>query len=157
MKEAHDHHRVTPEGRALGEQMVRFTEPIIKRLEAEGEPDDRCASCAFRPGTVPNGCAQTQMDALKAVMEDVPFLCHSHAIKGNFYMPCWGWFAARQVVKGKTPCPWEFSPEEPEGDNAKANGSEPNLNEREAVAIHSGQISPMDISPRDARMSARKA
>lgn len=56
-----DHSRVSPEGRAIGAQWVRMVEPIIAHLVAEGEPDERCKSCAFRLGTVPNGCLQTQM------------------------------------------------------------------------------------------------
>lgn len=111
-----DHKRVTPEGRAMGEQLVRLTEPWIEQLASEGEPDERCRSCAFTAGTVPNGCLQTQMDALKAVVEDVPFLCHQAGRKG---LPCHGWFAARVAimrtadVKGPMPlasCPWDFSP-----------------------------------------------
>ena len=116
MKEATDHKRVSPEGQAMGAQLARLTEPWIKRLAAQGEPDERCKSCAFTPGTVPNGCLQTQMDALKAVVEKVPFLCHQHGRKG---MPCHGWFAAQvgmrvaEKKKGPAPvvaCPWEFSP-----------------------------------------------
>ena len=117
MKEAHDHIRVSTEGRALGEQLARLTDKAAATLAAEGEPDERCKSCAFRHGTVPNGCLQTQMDAMKAVVEDVPFLCHQHDRKG---MPCHGWFAARVAIDraerargiplGVTKCPWEFSP-----------------------------------------------
>jgi hypothetical protein len=112
MKEAYEHHRVTPEGREMGEQLVRLTEPAIKQLEAEGEPDERCKTCAFRAGTVPNGCPQTQMDAMKAGLEGVPFLCHSHTNgRGEYYAPCWGWFAMRVALKGaEIKCPWEFSP-----------------------------------------------
>lgn len=114
--EARERNRVTPEGRALGESMVRITEPAIARLADEGEPDERCKSCAFRLGTVPNGCPQTQLDALKAVIEDVPFMCHQADRAG---WPCHGWFAARvhlnrlARVKGPLPdmqCPWDFSP-----------------------------------------------
>ena len=43
-----DHSRVTPEGRAIGAEWVRMVEPIIAHLVAEGEPDERCKSCAFR-------------------------------------------------------------------------------------------------------------
>lgn len=123
MKEAHDHARVTPEGREMGEHLVRITEPAIRYLQLQGEPDERCRSCAFRAGTVPNGCLQTQMDALKAVVEDVPFLCHQHDRKG---WPCHGWFAARVAILkaerengGPLPvasCPWPFS--EPDGEAA---------------------------------------
>lgn len=111
-----DHRRVSPEGRAMGEQIVRLTEPWVAKLAADGEPDERCKSCAFRAGTVPNGCIQTQMDVLKAVVEKVPFLCHQHDRGGDI---CHGWFAAQvairenEKIKGPLPvtkAPWEFSP-----------------------------------------------
>lgn len=116
-----DHARVSPEGKALGEQMVRLTEPAIAMLVEEGEPDERCSSCAFRAGTVPNGCLQTQMDVLKAVVERVPFLCHQNDRKGSI---CHGWFAAmvatRYAEKQRgeplpvSECPWPFSPPDEE-------------------------------------------
>jgi hypothetical protein len=111
-----DHSRVTPEGKALGFNLVRITEPTIAALVNEGEPDERCKSCAFRLGTVPNGCIQTQGDALKCVVEGVPFMCHQHDRKG---WTCHGWYAARVAIqradkaRGTTlavTCPWEFSP-----------------------------------------------
>lgn len=106
MKEAHDHHRVTPEGRIAGFENCRLIEPIVQKLAREGEPDDRCVSCAGRYGTVPNGCLQTQADFIKAVCEDVPFLCH---VKKGW--PCHAWFAARVALRGKTESvPWDFSP-----------------------------------------------
>lgn len=114
--ETRNRNRVTPEGRAMGEQIVRLTEPTIAALVAEGEPDERCKSCAFRAGTVPNGCPQTQLDVLKAVVEGVPFGCHQTDRNGR---DCHGWYAARVAVRRAeerrgTPlaagCPWEFSP-----------------------------------------------
>jgi hypothetical protein len=113
---------VTPEGRALGEQMARMTEPAIAALVAEGEADERCKSCAFRAGTVPNGCLQTQMDVLKSVIEAVQFNCHQHDKQGQ---ACHGWYAARVAVRraegargnplGVIECPWPFSaPDEDE-------------------------------------------
>lgn len=115
MNPTKDHTRVTLEGRALGRQIVRITEPWITHLKSEGELDTRCKSCAFRLGTVPNGCVQTQMDVLKAVVEKVPFNCHQRDRKGQI---CHGWFAARVAVRyaeeSKGPidieCPWDFSP-----------------------------------------------
>jgi len=110
MKEAKDHCRITPEGLEMGKFIVRATEPCIEQLNQEGEPDERCKTCAFRLGTVPNGCLQTQLDALKAVLENVPFMCHQK--KNNV---CYGWYAARQApaVKGKIKkVPWKFSPPE---------------------------------------------
>lgn len=116
-----DHSRVTPQGKALGAQMVRITEPTIASLAAEGEADERCKSCAFRLGTVPNGCPQTQADALKCVIEGVPFNCHQADRAGQ---SCHGWFAARVALRRAeqargTPmpvvsCPWEFSPSDEE-------------------------------------------
>ena len=118
------HSRMTPEGMALGEQVVRLTEPGIRRLARDGEPDERCTSCAFRLGTVPNGCPQTQMDALKAVMEGVLFRCH---MSPGMQMLCHGWYAARtevvqQAKAGVEPiaCPWEFSPPDAIEENAHA-------------------------------------
>ena len=112
MKEAHDHKRVTAEGKKLGEQLVRINEAGIRKLEKDGEPDERCKTCAFRLGTVPNGCPQTVLDALKAVTEGVPFLCHSHQDEnGEFFKICHGWYAARVALKGLTfKMPYEFSP-----------------------------------------------
>lgn len=117
MKEAHDHHRVSPEGRELGAQIVRMTEPMVRRLAQQGEPDERCRSCAFRAGTVPNGCFQTQMDVLKAVVERTPFACHQGDRRGHL---CHGWYAAQVVLAVQertsgqklpiTKCPWDFSP-----------------------------------------------
>lgn len=111
--------RVTPEGIAAGAQLVRLTEPTIALLAAQGEPDERCKSCAFRLGTVPNGCLQTQLDALKAVVEHMPFLCHQ---ADRRRMPCHGWFAAQVAIKAaektkgalNVKCPWEFSPPDSE-------------------------------------------
>lgn len=114
-----DHSRVTPQGRALGEQMVRITERTLAELEREGQPDHRCKSCAFRHGTIPNGCAQTQLDTLKAVVEGVAFLCHQADRSGR---ACHGWYAARvamgraEALAGKPlpvpRCPWPFSPDD---------------------------------------------
>ncbi len=117
MKEAHDHHRVTPEGKQCGEQVARLTEKGIAKLVTEGEPDERCKTCAFRAGTVPNGCPQTQADVMKCVLEAVPFYCHQR--KGEL---CHGWYAARVALGGKI-CrvPWDFSPPDlsPSGDNPR--------------------------------------
>jgi hypothetical protein len=86
MKEAHDHHRVTPEGKMLGQQMVRLHDLAVRRLALRVELEERCQTCAFRPGTVPNGCAQTQLDISKCVAEGIPFHCHQ-----NIGQLCAGW------------------------------------------------------------------
>lgn len=71
------HHRVTPQGQLLGKTMAKFADAGFRLLAPIGVEDTRCASCAFRPGTVPNGCIQTQLDTLKAVTEGGQFLCHA--------------------------------------------------------------------------------
>ncbi len=118
--------RVSPEGRAAGFQLAMLTEPAIADLVREGEADERCKSCAFRLGTVPNGCLQTQLDALKAVVEDKLFMCHQQDRVGKV---CHGWFAARvaidraEIARGarfEAACPWDFSP--PDGPEETAHG-----------------------------------
>ena len=80
--------RPTPEGRALGTELVRLIEPLVQQFVRDGGHDSRCASCAFRLGTVPNGCGPSLLDALKCVMEGEPFYCHMED------RPCHGWVVA---------------------------------------------------------------
>lgn len=123
MKEARDHKRVTDVGRAVGEQIARLTEPAIQRLVAEGEPDERCRSCAFRAGTVPNGCPQTMLDVVKCVVEHTPFYCHVDTYTNGHPKICHGWFAAAWAIGDKPAgvVPWEFSePDEPVAQEGKA-------------------------------------
>lgn len=102
----YDHKRCSPEGIAAGRRLVKLIQPALDKLELQGEPDERCNSCAFRVDTVPNGCMQTQADAWKAGIEGTPFLCHQDQSK-----TCHGWYAFRVRLKGVTMrCPWEFSP-----------------------------------------------
>ncbi|WP_155293297.1 hypothetical protein [Comamonas testosteroni] len=113
----YDHHRVSPEGRAIGAQLVGLVEPVIKHLEAHGDSDERCKSCAFRAGTVPNGCLQTMMDAVKAMSEQKPFYCHVERYADGSNKLCAGWLATQWGAADHEPvaCSWEFSPpDEPE-------------------------------------------
>jgi hypothetical protein len=97
----------TPEGREAGVHLARMTEPAIQRLAAEGEPDERCSTCAFRAGTLPNGCPGTVMDAIKCGLEGEPFYCHDRRRAGQ---TCHGWFAMRYALDGKTTkTGWPFS------------------------------------------------
>jgi hypothetical protein len=67
----------TPLGRALGAELARLCdleEPAVReRFPGHAR---RCNDCAFRAGTDPNGCAETLMDAVKGLIEGVPFYCH---------------------------------------------------------------------------------
>lgn len=93
------HNRVSDEGRQLGRLTTAMAERGRVILAAQGLVginmpglrDEMCASCACRPGTVPNGCLQTQLDLLKTVVEGKPFLCHAPH-DGKL---CAGWAGAR--------------------------------------------------------------
>lgn len=97
--------RPTELGREFGEQLAR----LCDNAEATTTTlHPRCATCAFRAGTLPNGCEATLMDALKCAMEgDTKFMCHER--KGH---ACSGWLMMRSDKNIKLP--WPFSDELPE-------------------------------------------
>jgi hypothetical protein len=108
MKEAQGHRRVTPEGRALGEQMAKLFDIAERRLGNMADPDERCVTCAFRAGTVPNGCAQTQLDISKCLAEAIPFYCHQR--QGQM---CHGWMTSHIGLHDILPpieCDYPLSP-----------------------------------------------
>lgn len=98
------------EGRDIGKKMAAWcddAEPIA-RLQAPDLPP-RCASCAFRAGNhLANGSPATQMDAMKCVIECVPFYCH------DVHRPdqiCSGW-VMMQLGKPDDEvrtAPWDFA------------------------------------------------
>ena len=103
--------RPTPEGIAFGKEVARLVEPSIIALEAVGVPDSRCKSCAFRDGTVPNGCLPTLGDAMKCVFGgDTDFLCHEDLTRQKL---CHGFVAARWGMEDKpgVVMPWNYSNE----------------------------------------------
>ncbi len=91
--------RVTPQGQALGKSAARLADLGQQRLEAlgltgistDGMRAEMCKTCACQPGSVPNGCLQTQLDFLKCAAEGRPFLCHSPR-DGRL---CAGWVRVR--------------------------------------------------------------
>lgn len=97
------------EGRALGKEHARLYELELSKRPME--LDDRCATCAFRPGTLPNGAATTQLDVLKCLMEHVDFNCHH---KGRTDSLCHGYKILKPPAS-HTPVvmPWAFSYESP--------------------------------------------
>lgn len=103
-----DHSRTSPQGRALGSSTARLSALGRARLvalglddvKAPGLRDDMCKSCACQPGSVPNGCLQTQLDLLKASSEGVPFRCHA-PLDGRI---CAGWAGVRAQL-AVTPLP----------------------------------------------------
>jgi hypothetical protein len=106
----------------MGRNASRLAEIGRRRLEAlelaglnlPAMRDQMCSSCACRPGTVPNGCLQTQLDLLKAVIEGAPFFCHAPH-DGRM---CAGWLRMR-AEHAANPLPtvaqdivarWKYSP-----------------------------------------------
>ena len=100
----------TPEGRALGVELARLTDAAESEIRAtrSGHPE-RCGTCAFRAGTIPNGCPSTVMDAIKSLVEIRPFFCHE-VRQGEERPLCVGWSMAIAGNDG-TPrvAPWPYS------------------------------------------------
>lgn len=121
-KATKDHSRVTPQGQAMGKNATklaelgraRLAEMGLDGLAGPGLRGEMCKSCACQPGSVPNGCLQTQMDFLKSVHEGKPFRCHA-PMDGKL---CAGWVRARaELVENPLPPQavalldkWEYSP-----------------------------------------------
>lgn len=118
------HPRITPEGLDLGRLVARLAEQGQQRLAPFKQVDfttiaprlrsEMCKSCACRPGSIPNGCLQTQLDLLKSAHEGKPFLCHAPK-DGRL---CAGWTGARAEIVAR-PLPaavvavldrWQYSP-----------------------------------------------
>lgn len=75
-------------GRAAGAHLAEMT--------AQATADaGMCASCAFRPGSVPNGCVTTVADAMKCLFEGKTFWCHyGKRDDGRPAHICAGWKAS---------------------------------------------------------------
>lgn len=100
----------TSEGFEMGYHLSRFVEFEINRSGPLASGRERCNTCAFRAGTYAGGSPSTTMDALKCVMEGVPFLCHDD------HLPCAGWaILRRSSPQRKTETDWQFS-DPPEGE-----------------------------------------
>ena len=125
-EETMTHSRVTPQGRAMGKNAARLAELGRARLvelgldglNGPGLRGEMCKSCACQPGSVPNGCLQTQMDFMKSVHEGKPFRCHA-PMDGKI---CAGWIRARAELMANPLPPhavalldkWEYSPPDEE-------------------------------------------
>jgi hypothetical protein len=128
------HSRVTPQGLAMGKSAALLAELGLKRLQHLGLDtvsapmlrDEMCKTCACRPGVVPNGCLQTQLDFLKSAHEGRPFRCHS-PMDGKM---CAGWVRVRaELVANPLPAgavelldKWEYSPPDEEQPNTPISG-----------------------------------
>jgi hypothetical protein len=103
--------RTTPEGCELGANLARLcdeAEPAARLIVPALPP--RCQSCAFRAGRhLANGSPETQMDALKCVVEGIEFCCHQPDREGE---PCSGWammMLARNPDDEFGKAPWPFT------------------------------------------------
>jgi len=108
---SHGHPRACALGRAGARSSYR---PMLRA--------EMCSSCACRPGTVPNGCLQTQMDFLKSAHEGKPFRCHAPS-DGRI---CTGWLYARAEIAANPLPPqavalldkWDYTPADATGEPA---------------------------------------
>ena len=104
--------RPTEQGRKLGDQVARLAN-IAEACQVANYPNERkrCKTCAFRSGTIPNGCESTVLDAIKCVVERIPFVCHEKPAQESSSTFCAGWLMAVAETQGMIPqvMPWDFS------------------------------------------------
>lgn len=104
--------KATEEGRRLGREIARIcdnSEPASRLKFPELPP--RCASCAFREGThVANGSVTTTMDAVKCVLDGVPFMCHEPS-REDAVCSGWAMMMLANEANGSFKAPWPFSDE----------------------------------------------
>ena len=85
----------SPQGAELGRELARLTDAAEAEALAQFPNQlPRCDDCAFRLGTPPNRSTATLMDALKCVVEGVPFYCHKGVDEDKGRGPtrlCGGW------------------------------------------------------------------
>lgn len=86
----------TPEGRELGIEVARhFENAWAKSLAQFPNQQPPCNDCAFKRGTDPNGCPETLLEAIKCVVEGVPFFCHKGVPDGETPKRfCMGWLVS---------------------------------------------------------------
>lgn len=67
----------TEEGRELGSHLARWADQeLAKRKAVFPNHVERCATCAFRRGTVANQSPATLLSALECLQGDDIFMCH---------------------------------------------------------------------------------
>jgi hypothetical protein len=96
--------RPSMHGAILGDALASIAAEGFKRLpELQPDPPEMCATCAFRPGSVPNRSAGTGMIALNCVLRIDPdrFACHHGMHGGEPTKLCAGYLASKLV-------PWDF-------------------------------------------------
>lgn len=94
-------HRICEESIMAGKMLAERVQPVFDHILKRGGKDERCKSCAFREGTLPNRCADTVLDASKCMLEGHEFHCHIDMEDGKPTRLCAGWEAARLALGGK--------------------------------------------------------
>lgn len=70
----------TPEGSKAGEFLANAADAeMLQRKANFPNHVERCATCAFRKGTIANGSPQTLLDALDCFVTGGDFMCHERA------------------------------------------------------------------------------
>lgn len=93
--------RISPESQAAGSILGRITDESEPAIRAKfPNIAERCKSCAFRTGTVPNQCMDTVIEAFDCAIRGEPFFCH-HLFNadGTPARLCGGW----QIALGNVP------------------------------------------------------
>lgn len=117
----------TDEGRELGVQLARIADRAAERWQDQlGFVPVRCGSCAFRAGTVPNGCLPTLANAVKCAVENDPFKCHEFKGwrdgSGEPVTTCAGYMLAQSEMRGIGEAPWQFIAGGPEPQQEPVSG-----------------------------------
>lgn len=102
----------TPEGIEMGKHLARLCD-VAEAEQRKRFPNHatRCQTCAFRAGTLPNGDPVTLMDAMKCLIEHVPFMCHQYFNPDGTPRDMCAGYALLQFSGKSKPgkAPWDFS------------------------------------------------
>ena len=104
----------TPEGIEMGQHLARMCDLAeVEQRRRFPNQAQRCQTCAFRAGTLPNGDPVTLLDAVKCLVEMVPFMCHQYFnADGSPRDMCAGYALLLSYRNGKPgKMPWDFSKE----------------------------------------------
>lgn len=103
--------RPTPEGIRAGIELARLTDADeVESRKRFPKMRERCASCAYRRSTIPNGCEETVMDALKASLQGDPFYCHMDMPADGVPQDlCAGWMITQAAGTEPVEAPWPYS------------------------------------------------
>jgi hypothetical protein len=107
-----ERNRPSPEGYALGKEIARLCDQEEAKQAKMLRPTipERCRTCAFRGGTIPNGCGATLLDAMHCIIEGLDFHCHEH---GRTDQLCAGFQMMKIETHRPVDWPW-FTTDDPQ-------------------------------------------